>query len=153
MITVNNILNKFDGVSMSEQPEDFREFLEDMRNQIKETNKYKVYGEVSVGIYDEITREIMVDAEDKHYIQVLSYVRTDEMRISERRYRCLKSVIKDDSEVLNTQVSIGYDGMDEANKKAVDVLRTGGIQKAIEHMFTREDGTKMSYGEMRTLYG
>ena len=153
MTTVNNILNKFEGSLEKIQTEDFREFLEDMRKQIKDTNMYWVHDEVSVGPDDEITREIMVDAEDKHYTQVLCCMRTDEMRISERRYRCLKSVINDDSEVLNTLVSIGYNGMDEANKKAADVLRTGGIQKAIEHMFTREDGTPMTYGEMRSIYG
>ena len=37
----------------------------------------------------------------------------------------------------------------------MDVLRTGGIgmykkQKAIEHMFTRKDGTQMTYAEMRS---
>lgn len=153
MTTVYNILKKFDGSSEGEQTEEFREFLDDMRSQVEETKMYKVHGEVSVGIYDEITREIMVDAENKHYTQVLSCVRTDEMRIRERRYRCLKTVINDELEKLRALVSIVYNGMDDANKKAADVLITGGITKAIEYMFTRKDGTQMSYSEMRSLYG
>ena len=45
------------------------------------------------------------------------------------------------------------DGMDDNNKKAFDVLKTGGENAFLKHVFTREDGTQRSYAEMRYLYG
>lgn len=45
------------------------------------------------------------------------------------------------------------DGMDDNNKKAFDVLKTGDRNAFLKHVFTREDGTERSYAEMRYLYG
>ena len=45
------------------------------------------------------------------------------------------------------------DGMDDNNKKAYDVLKTGDTNAFLKHVFTREDGTERSYAEMRYLYG
>lgn len=45
------------------------------------------------------------------------------------------------------------DGMDDNNKKAFDVLKTGDTNAFLKHVFTREDGTQRSYAEMRYLYG
>ena len=45
------------------------------------------------------------------------------------------------------------DGMDDNNKKAFDVLKTGDTNAFLKHVFTREDGTERSYAEMRYLYG
>ena len=43
--------------------------------------------------------------------------------------------------------------MDTANAKAAKILFEDGPKKAVSHMFTREDGSKRSYSEMRSLYG
>ena len=44
--------------------------------------------------------------------------------------------------------------MDELNKKALDVMATGGMDAAVKHMFTdQETGRQLSYGEMRMRYG
>lgn len=49
---------------------------------------------------------------------------------------------------------IFYDQMDDANKKAMDVLQTKGMSAAIEHMFKDpESGRQLTYGEMRARYG
>ena len=45
------------------------------------------------------------------------------------------------------------DGMDDNNKKAFDVLKTGDRNAFLKHVFTRDDGTERSYAEMRYLYG
>lgn len=45
------------------------------------------------------------------------------------------------------------DGMDDNNKKAFDILKTGDTSSFLKHVFTREDGTERSYAEMRYLYG
>lgn len=45
-------------------------------------------------------------------------------------------------------------GMDEANKKAAEVLQNQGSNAFMEHVFTDQDtGRKLSYAEMRMRYG
>jgi len=44
-------------------------------------------------------------------------------------------------------------GMDKMNAKAVEVLKTEGSKAAVNHMFTRSDGSTRTYSEMRSLYG
>ena len=47
-----------------------------------------------------------------------------------------------------------YEGMDDANKKAVNVMAEEGMEAAINHMFTDEkSGRTLSYAEMRSRYG
>ena len=47
-----------------------------------------------------------------------------------------------------------YDQMDDANKKAMDVMQKDGPEAAIKHMFTnQETGRQLSYAEMRSRYG
>ena len=46
-----------------------------------------------------------------------------------------------------------YEGMDEHNKAATDVLMTKGMDEAVKHMLTRPDGKPRSYAEMRELFG
>jgi hypothetical protein len=44
--------------------------------------------------------------------------------------------------------------MDDANKKALDVMATKGASDAIKYMFTDQDtGRQLSYSEMRSRYG
>ena len=44
--------------------------------------------------------------------------------------------------------------MDDANKKAAQVLQNQGTKAFIEHVFTDQDtGRKLSYAEMRMMYG
>jgi hypothetical protein len=46
------------------------------------------------------------------------------------------------------------EGMDECNKKALDVMATEGSAAAVKHMFSdQETGKRLSYGEMRMRYG
>lgn len=57
----------------------------------------------------------------------------------------------------NTEVkekSMSENLMDDANKTAIDVLATKGIDAAIKYMFKDEKtGRPLSYGEMRARYG
>ena len=46
-----------------------------------------------------------------------------------------------------------YGAMDDNNKKAMDVWQAGGLDAAIKHMMTGNDGKPRSYAEMRELYG
>ena len=54
---------------------------------------------------------------------------------------------------VRTVVKTLGDGMDDTNKKAYDVLKTGDTTSFLKHVFTRDDGTQRSYAEMRYLYG
>ena len=44
-------------------------------------------------------------------------------------------------------------GMDTKNKKALHVLQTKGEKEFIKHIFTGNDGERLSYAEMRARYG
>ena len=46
-----------------------------------------------------------------------------------------------------------YNGMDDNNKKAMDVWNSQGMDAAIIHMTTGADGKPRSYAEMRQMYG
>ena len=57
-------------------------------------------------------------------------------------------------EIETGQKYIFEDLMDDANKKAMNVFASKGIDAAITHMFTdQETGRQLSYGEMRARYG
>ena len=44
--------------------------------------------------------------------------------------------------------------IDEDNKKALNVMKTEGMDAAVKHMFTdQETGRQLSYSEMRMRYG
>ena len=54
---------------------------------------------------------------------------------------------------FSQQIS-NVDNMDEANKNAIKVAESQGMESFIAHMFTEKDtGRKLSYSEMRYLYG
>ena len=44
-------------------------------------------------------------------------------------------------------------GMDEKNKKALNVLMTEGDKAFVKHVFTGENERQLSYSEMRGMYG
>lgn len=47
-----------------------------------------------------------------------------------------------------------YKDMDSNNKKAADILSSKGSKEAVKFMFTHpKTGKKLSYSEMRSLYG
>ncbi len=48
---------------------------------------------------------------------------------------------------------ICYNGMDDNNKKVMDIQATQGWDAAIKHMTTGADGKPRSYAEMREMYG
>ena len=46
------------------------------------------------------------------------------------------------------------EGMDDANKKGIDIMEKDGMEAAVKYMFTDQDsGRQLSYGEMRMRYG
>lgn len=51
-----------------------------------------------------------------------------------------------------SSITLG-NGMDEKNKKALKVLQTKGEKEFIKHVFTGDNGKRLSYAEMRMRYG
>ena len=69
-----------------------------------------------------------------------------------------KSVDKSTNKVVKgsgvTLPYANYKDMDEANKNAADVLASQGSDAAVDYMFTdQKTGRKLSYAEMRGMYG
>ena len=55
---------------------------------------------------------------------------------------------------ISIQNSNLYQGMDKANKEAVDVMANEGMEAAVKYMFTdQETSRQLSYSEMRSRFG
>lgn len=68
-------------------------------------------------------------------------------------YKSEKNKIND-SDNNSSDEYLFYEGMDDNNKKAYNIFKTKGTDKAIEHMFKHpETGKPLSYSEMRSFYG
>ena len=48
---------------------------------------------------------------------------------------------------------LNFKNMDDLNKKAATVMKEEGMEAAVKHMFTGENGKQLSYAEMRARYG
>lgn len=129
----------------------------DIKQQLNNTGFYAIYGELKVQKNETITKEMMDNASDLFHTNLdckRSVIETEQMN---SHYELLKNLLNLNSDgaekVFQDIANIAEPSMDEHNKKAVSVLNNEGMDKAIEHMFTREDGSTRSYAEMRMLYG
>ena len=87
------------------------------------------------------------------------------MPTKEESKNIIKMPTKDDSIKMKKEDSIKIPkvvignvaagaGMDEANKKALNVMNEQGPKEFIKHVFTdQETGRQLSYSEMRSRYG
>lgn len=57
------------------------------------------------------------------------------------------------SDYIPKNTYIYYNEMDDKNKKAMDVFQNEGMDSAIQHMITNENGKPRTYAEIRELYG
>ena len=57
------------------------------------------------------------------------------------------------TKIINNIIDNNYRNMDELNKKAATVMKNEGMEAAVKHMFTGENGKQLSYAEMRERYG
>ena len=129
----------------------------DIKQQLNNTGFYAIYGQLKVQKNETITKEMMDNASDLFHTNLdckRSVIETEQMNY---HYELLKNLLNLNSDgaekVFQDIANIAEPSMDEHNKKAVSVLNNEGMDKAIEHMFTREDGSTRSYAEMRMLYG
>ena len=80
-------------------------------------------------------------SQSKHNMEILQSVLLSEKDKSPDTKRFVKTVVK------NTGV---YDAMDDANKKAADVLEKDGADAAAKYMMNMAGG---HYARMRSMYG
>ena len=71
--------------------------------------------------------------------------------------KIINTAVKDDNGRSFAKVwkDIGFSkGMDDANKKGLDIMESEGMDAAVKYMFTdQESGRQLSYSEMRTRHG
>lgn len=134
-----------------------KDLVFDIKQQINNTGFYAIYGELKVKKNETITKEMMDNASNLFHTNLDCKKSTIEIEQMNSHYELLKNLLNLNSDgaekVFQGIANIAEPSMDEHNKKAVSVLNNEGMDKAIEHMFTREDGSTRSYSEMRMLYG
>lgn len=134
-----------------------KDLVFDIKQQLNNTGFYAIYGQLKVQKNETITKEMMDNASDLFHTNLDCNNTTNEIEQMNSHYELLKNLLNLNSDgaekVFQDIANIAEPSMDEHNKKAVSVLNNEGMDKAVEHMFTREDGTTRSYAEMRMLYG
>lgn len=151
--TLSKIINLYEDSLVT----NLNDLVFDIKQQLNNTGFYAIYGELKVQKNETITKEMMDNASDLFHTNLdckRSVIETEQMN---SHYELLKNLLNLNSDgaekVFQDIANIAEPSMDEHNKKAVSVLNNEGMDKAIEHMFTREDGSTRSYAEMRMLYG
>lgn len=71
---------------------------------------------------------------------------------SEATYENKQKVLNEKKFAQNYQKTVAAQIMDDANKKALNVMATEGMTAAVKHMFIGENGS-LSYAEMRSKFG
>ena len=57
-------------------------------------------------------------------------------------------------EMVNNIIDKNLEKMNDNNKQAAQILKTGDMMSAVKHMFTHpRTGKPMTYSQMRDLYG
>lgn len=87
---------------------------------------------------------------------VRQYIEENWIKVSDENGGTYKKPAIEEEKTFGTDVqnSSLYQGMDETNKLAADVMANEGMDAAIKHMFTDQDtGRQLSYSEMRSRYG
>lgn len=151
--TLSKIINLYEDSLVT----NLKDLVFDIKQQLNNTGFYAIYGQLKVQKNETITKEMMDNASDLFYTNFDCNKTTNEIEQMNSHYELLKNLLNLNSDgaekVFQDITNIAEPSMDEHNKKAVSVLNNEGMDKAIEHMFTREDGSTRSYAEMRMLYG
>jgi two-component sensor histidine kinase len=87
---------------------------------------------------------------------VRQYIEENWIKVSDENGGTYQKPVIEEEKTFGTDVqnSSLYQGMDETNKLATDVMANEGMDAAIKHMFTDQDtGRQLSYSEMRSRYG
>lgn len=90
-------------------------------------------------------------------LQSLDTAVDDSDTVNDALQKIINTAVKDDNGRSFAKVwkDIGFsEGMDDANKKGLDIMENEGMDAAVKYMFTdQESGRQLSYSEMRTRHG
>ena len=166
-LTIRKILQNFKDI---ENP-DYVKFIKTTKKEVEETNTYKLMGVLNIEVDTELTEEIIISASELYENTLKNTPESDEIYkwIDDINYnfKILREIIENNSQddtnccryKEEKTISgpgrgyIFYNGMDDNNKKAMDIQATEGWDAAIKHMMTGSDGKPRSYSEIRNLYG
>ena len=167
-LTIRKILEIYKNI---ENP-DYVKFIKSTKKEVEETKMYKLIGVLNIELDTELTDEIIISASELYENTLKNTPESDEMDnwIDDINYnfKILREIIENNSQKDDTiccgykqekpisgtgRGYIFYNGMDDNNKKAMDIQATEGWDAAIKHMMTGADGKPRSYAEMRQMYG
>ena len=167
-LTIRKILEIYKNI---ENP-DYVKFINSTKLEVEETKMYKLMGVLNIEVDTELTEEIIISASELYENTVKNTPESHKMDnwIDDINYnfKILREIIENNSQKDDTNCCgykqekpisgrgrgyILYNGMDDNNKKAMDIQATQGWDAAIKHMMTGSDGKPRSYSEMRALYG
>jgi len=87
---------------------------------------------------------------------VRQYIEENWIKVSDENGGTYQKPVIEEEKTFATgiQNSTFYQGMDNTNKLATDVMANEGMEAAVKHMFTDQDtGRQLSYSEMRSRFG
>ncbi len=87
---------------------------------------------------------------------VRQYIKENWIKVSDENGGTYQKPVIEEEKTFGTDVqnSTFYQGMDNTNKLAADVMANEGMEAAVKHMFTDQDtGRQLSYSEMRSRFG
>ena len=87
---------------------------------------------------------------------VRQYIKDNWIKVSDENGGTYQKPAIEEEKTFGTGVqnSTFYQGMDNTNKLATDVMANEGMEAAVKHMFTDQDtGRQLSYSEMRSRFG
>ena len=166
-LTIRKILQNFKDIENT----DYVKFIKTTKKEVEETNTYKLMGVLNIEVDTELTEEIIISASELYENTLKNTPESDEIDkwIDDINYnfKILREIIENNSQddtnccryKEEKTISgpgrgyIFYNGMDDNNKKAMDIQATEGWDAAIKHMMTGSDGKPRSYSEIRNLYG
>jgi hypothetical protein len=167
-LTISRILEIYKNIPNP----DYVKFIDSTKKEVEQTKMYKLMGVLNIELDTELTEEIIISASELYENTLKNTPDSDEMNnwIDEINYNfnILREIIKNNSDKDDTNCCgykqektisgagrgyICYNGMDDNNKKAMDIQAVYGWDAAIKHMITGSDGKPRSYAEMRELYG
>ena len=87
----------------------------------------------------------------------VDYSDTVDTAVNDALQKIINTAVKDDNGRSFAKVwkDIGFsEGMDDANKKGLDIMESEGMDAAVKYMFTdQKSGQQLSYSGMRMRYG
>jgi hypothetical protein len=127
------------------------EFAQHLRQLFTETeNDYKILGKYGIKKDANLNISLMNDIDERYIDEcTLCCDKQNENVNAEKQFQTLFEIVRDHECIPKGLI----EQMDDNNKEAAQVWNQNGVEAAVEHMTRGMREGKMSYAEMRYLYG